>query len=94
MARDLNTLQHVVMVCHGSDCKDHGAKDLAKAVKDCARELGLMRDTLVVKTKCTGACKRAPVLSIQPANIWLTKTNPKEAVEAFRRAAQPFRLVS
>jgi NADH:ubiquinone oxidoreductase subunit E len=94
MARDLNDLKHVVMVCHGSDCKHEGAKELAKAVKDCARELGLMRDTLVVKTKCTGACKRAPVMSIQPANVWLTRATPAEAIEAFRASAKPFRLVS
>ena len=94
MARNLNDLKHIVMICQGKDCKKQGSKELAKAVKDCAKELGLQRDTLIVNTKCTGNYKRAPVMSIQPSNTWLTEATPDEAVAAFRLGTNPLRLVS
>lgn len=94
MARNLNDLKQIVMICQGKDCKKRGSKELAKAVKDCAKELGLKRDTLIVNTKCTGNCKRAPVMCVQPSNTWLTEATPADAADAFRLVASPLRLVS
>ncbi|MEZ4458629.1 MAG: (2Fe-2S) ferredoxin domain-containing protein [bacterium] len=93
MARDLNRFQHVVMICQGKDCKKEGSKELAKAVKDCARELGLHRHTMIVKTKCTGSCKSAPVMCVQPSNQWVVKATPQSAADALRAAIKPMRLV-
>ena len=94
MARNLNDLKQIVMICQGKDCKKEGSKELAKAVKDCAKELGLKRDSLIVNTKCMGNCKRGPVMSIQPSNTWLTEATPEDAAAAFRLVASPLRLVS
>lgn len=94
MARNLNDLKQIVMICQGKDCKKRGSKELEKAIKDCAKELGLKRDTLIVSTKCTGNCKRGPVMCVQPSNTWVTEATPKEAAAAFHAAVTPLRLVS
>ncbi|WP_249755634.1 (2Fe-2S) ferredoxin domain-containing protein [Microvenator marinus] len=79
MARDLRKIQNVVLVCQGKDCKKNGAKDVLCGVKSALKDLGAHRETMIVKTKCTGQCKKAPVMGIQPHGVWLTEGTEKSA---------------
>ena len=86
MARDLENVHTVILVCHGSDCKKAGAKKLAKAARECARTAGKRKETMVIRTRCTGQCKRAPIVSLQPQRIWLTDTTEDDLHHALKKA--------
>ncbi len=71
-------IEQVLMICNGKDCKKRGAKELRKAARSTLREMGKRRSTHIVRTKCNGFCKIAPVVSIQPHNVWLSETDEDE----------------
>ena len=89
MARDVDGIERTVMVCHGSDCKKGGAKKLDREARNCLKSLGAQKQTLLVRTLCTGLCKQGPIVSIQPCNTWIThatgKRVTKRLVAAFAR---------
>ena len=78
--KQVEDIKAVVLVCHGSDCKKKGAKGLAKAARGCLRELGHKRSALVVRTKCNGFCKKAPLVSLQPQNAWVVEADEKGVI--------------
>ena len=56
------------------------------ALKHLAKDAGL-KDTLeIVKTECTDRCKFAPVLSVQPANVWLKEYGEHDALKILNLA--------
>ena len=71
-------IENVLLICNGKDCKKRGAKELRKAARSKLREMGKRRSTHIVRTKCNGFCKIAPVVSIQPQNVWLSETDEEE----------------
>lgn len=56
-----------VFACNGSKCGKH--KDFRKHLKNELRER-VYADVEIFWTECTDRCKFAPVLSLQPHNIW------------------------
>ena len=80
--------QHVVVICHGSDCKKKGASALLKQTKSSLKTVNANKDTMIVRSHCTGMCKKAPVVCLQPANIWLTQAKPKTLKEQIRQQFQ------
>lgn len=72
------------MVCHGSDCKRGGARDIYCAAKQCTRQLGCNKATQIVRTRCLGFCKHGPIVCHQPSNTWLTDTDPQKVCEMLR----------
>lgn len=77
-------IERVLLVCHGKDCKKKGAKDVARAARRTLRELGQWKSTHLVRTQCNGFCKQAPLVSLQPQNIWLSETSEQEVSELLR----------
>lgn len=71
MSKGSNVPESVIYICTGSKCKKRGSKDVSKLLKGALKEEGLNKQVEIIKTECTGRCKFAPVLSIQPANVWL-----------------------
>jgi len=59
-----------IFVCLGSKCKKHGSKEYAKSLKKMFKSKKNSIRMEVFKTECTGRCKFAPVLCIQPENEW------------------------
>lgn len=59
--KDYDAYCHFVFVCNGKDCCKSGAKDLQKEFSKELKERGLKDAAKVIKTKCTGRCKQAPV---------------------------------
>jgi NADH:ubiquinone oxidoreductase subunit E len=76
--KKIERIEHVVLICMGSDCKKNGARAVLAAAKDCIGELGCKRTTHLVKTRCQGLCKHGPIVSVQPANHWLVEATPKK----------------
>lgn len=82
MGRPLDRWKYLVLVCHDSDCKKQGAKEVRVAAKNTIRDLGLRKECMLVRSRCTGHCKRAPIACIQPANVWIDRATPKSVSKA------------
>ena len=81
-----HTPSHAIYVCVGSKCSKHGGKEMCKTLKHLAKDAGL-KDTLeIVKTECTDRCKFAPVLSVQPANVWMKEYRESDALAILNMA--------
>ena len=64
MGKEYEKYCHFVFVCNGKDCKKNGAKDLQKQFSRQLTDRGLKGSSKVIKTKCTGRCKEAPVVIV------------------------------
>lgn len=83
MSKGFNTPEKVIYVCTGSKCKKKGGKEIGKSIREKIKEIGLKGKVEVIKTDCTDRCDYAPVICMQPANIWLSQTTDQKANEAF-----------
>lgn len=84
MSRPIERWKYLVLVCHGSDCRRHGAKAVRTQAKDTIRSLGLKKECMLVSSRCTGNCKQGPIACIQPNNRWLEKATPESMDKAIR----------
>ena len=65
--------EHVrqVLICRGPRCTAKGSEETARAVILGAMEAGLDDDDLLIThTGCQFPCNQAPVLSVQPDDVW------------------------
>jgi (2Fe-2S) ferredoxin len=69
----------VIYVCVGSKCSKRGGKEMCKELKHLLKQEDLKDEVEIVKTECTDRCKFAPVLSVQPVNVWLKEYSEKDA---------------
>lgn len=84
MTKNLERAELHVVICVGSDCKKRGARDLRRAAKSELRARGWRRRSSILRTRCTGNCKRAPVCGLLPDNTWLARASPEELTDAIR----------
>jgi len=89
MSKPFHIPKQVIYICTGSKCKKHGGKELCKLFRDQAKAAGLKDTVEIIKTDCTDRCKFAPVLSIQPQNIWLHDVTEYQVPQLFRQYVQP-----
>lgn len=75
MAKEFDNYCHFVFVCNGKDCCKNGAKDLQKTFSKELKERGLKSTAKVIKTKCTGRCKEAPVAIVGQQWLGRVKEN-------------------
>lgn len=60
-----------VLICRGPRCTAKGSEETARAVILGAMEAGLGdEDLLITHTGCQFPCNQAPVLSVQPDDVW------------------------
>jgi NADH:ubiquinone oxidoreductase subunit E len=71
----------ILYVCVGSKCSKKGGKELCKTLKPYVKHHKDQYNIEVIKTECTDRCKFAPVLSIQPDNIWLKEYTERTVLE-------------
>ena len=76
MAKEVEAAPKVVFICSGSKCKKHN-RELLKYFKDAIKEHALKKEVEIVRISCTGRCKLAPIVSIQPNNKWYSKVDEK-----------------
>lgn len=72
---------NVLYVCAGNKCSKRGGKDLDKNLKQYLKKMGLDEAVEVICTECSDRCKFAPVLSLQPQNIWLKEYSFKDIIK-------------
>ena len=75
MCKKVNKISQLVVICNGSDCKKKGSKDLYKTCRQSLKDLGCAKETLVVRSECTGLCKQAPVVCIGGEKVIASATN-------------------
>jgi len=72
--------RHQVLVCRGPRCTARGADETARALILGLMEAGLGdHDVLVTHTGCQFPCNQAPVVSIQPDDVWYGGVDPDAA---------------
>lgn len=69
-----------VLVCRGPRCTAHGGDDTMRALVLGLVEAGLGDDdVLVTHTGCQFPCNQAPVVSVQPDDVWYGAVDPATA---------------
>lgn len=77
---DVRTHRHQVMVCRGPRCTAQGAEETVRAMVLALMEHGQGdEDVLVVHTGCQFPCNQAPVVSVQPDDVWYGAVDPAAA---------------
>ncbi|MFF9641200.1 (2Fe-2S) ferredoxin domain-containing protein [Kitasatospora aureofaciens] len=72
--------RHQVLVCRGPRCAALGAEEGLRALVGELREQGLGDDdVLVTQTGCQFPCNQAPVVSVQPDDVWYGGIDPVTA---------------
>ena len=71
----------ILYVCAGSKCYKKGGKELCKNLKAYTKHRFNKFDVEIIKIECTDRCKLAPILTIQPDNIWITECTEKKVIE-------------
>jgi (2Fe-2S) ferredoxin len=85
-----------VLVCTGSDCKKHGAKETRKAIKSEIRSEGLLGEVRLDTVGCLGLCEHGPNAvvydGVDPKGTWylgLGKNDAPEVVEQHLKNDEP-----
>ncbi len=73
--------ENTIYICQGSKCSKKGSRELYKNLKQHLKSSGMKDDIELIITECTDRCKFAPVLSAQPANIWLKEYTSKDVLK-------------
>jgi NADH:ubiquinone oxidoreductase subunit E len=68
--KKLDAPEKVIFICDGKKCCKY-SKDIRRCFKEELKEAGLKKHVDLIYTDCTGNCKHAPVISIQPKNVWI-----------------------
>ncbi|GCD95962.1 (2Fe-2S) ferredoxin domain-containing protein [Embleya hyalina] len=69
--------RHQVMVCRGPRCTAKGADETQRALIRQLMEHGLGDDdVLVTQTGCQFPCNQAPLVSVQPDDVWYGHVDP------------------
>jgi len=68
---DVNGHRRQVLVCRGPRCSARGSEETARALILGLMEAGLGdAEVLVTHTGCQFPCNQAPVVSVQPDDVW------------------------
>lgn len=82
--KKLDAPEKVIYVCDGKKCGRY-SKEIRKGFRIEVKECGLKNEVDVVRMDCSDNCKHAPVMSIQPANIWLGEVEEKNVSDIFKK---------
>ncbi|MFT4263267.1 MAG: (2Fe-2S) ferredoxin domain-containing protein [Nocardioides sp.] len=82
---DVTSHRHQVMVCRGPRCTAKGAEDSLRAMILAMMEHQLGdADVLLVHTGCQFPCNQAPVISVQPDDVWYGHVDAEAAADIVR----------
>ena len=66
-----------IFICTGSKCNKHS--EIKKYLKTALKEKGLHKTVQIFKIECSGRCKQAPIMCVQPQNNWYEKVDLEKA---------------
>jgi (2Fe-2S) ferredoxin len=77
---DVTGHRRQVLICRGPRCTARGSEETARALILGLMEAGLGdHDVLVTHTGCQFPCNQAPVVSVQPDDVWYGGVDPDAA---------------
>ncbi|PUA80473.1 hypothetical protein C7S10_13845 [Nocardioides currus] len=77
---DVGGHRRQVLVCRGPRCTAQGGEDTMRALVLATMEAGLGDDDLLIThTGCQFPCNQAPVVSVQPDDVWYGDVHPAAA---------------
>lgn len=77
---DVPRHRHQVLVCRGPRCSAQGGPATLRALDEAITAHGLGDDdALVTLTGCQFPCNQAPVVSVQPDDVWYGSVDPADA---------------
>jgi len=82
--KKIDAPRKVIFICKGKKCCRY-SKDIYKGFKELLKDNGLKKQVDIVETDCTGNCKCAPVISLQPQNIWIGEVDDKDVKNIFKQ---------
>lgn len=88
--KKLDAPEKVIFICNGKKCGKY-CKELRKGFKSALKENGLKKEVEVERMECTDNCKYAPVISLQPLNIWIGEVSDKDVEEILKEYIYPKR---
>lgn len=82
--KKIDAYEKVIFICDGKKCckYNHG---LYKSFKRELKETGLKKQVELIYTDCTDNCKYAPVISLQPKNVWIGEVSEKDVPEIIEK---------
>jgi outer membrane receptor protein involved in Fe transport/(2Fe-2S) ferredoxin len=75
MEKDLSKIKKIIYLCNGTSCTNKGAEENITALRNSLTEQELNDEIHTIRTKCSGFCKKGPIISIQPENTWYKEMN-------------------
>lgn len=75
--KEINEAGKIIFVCDGKKCGKY-SKEIRKCFRDIIKENGLKKEIDIIKMDCSDNCEYAPVISLQPQNIWLGWVTKKD----------------
>ena len=78
--KKLDAHEKVIFICDGKKCSKYN-DGLYKCFKRELKEAGIKKYVELIHTDCTDNCKHAPVISIQPQNVWIGEVTEKAVPE-------------
>jgi len=81
--KKIDVPKKVIFVCDGKKCGRY-SDDIRSAFKSAIKENGLKKEVTVVRMDCTDNCKCAPIISVQPQNLWLGEVEEKNVKGIFK----------
>ena len=83
---DVTGHQRQVLICRGPRCTARGSEESMRALILGLMEAGLSdQDVLITHTGCQFPCNQAPVVSVQPDDVWYGDVDPHTAREIVTR---------
>jgi len=75
MEKDLSKIKKIIYLCNGTSCTNKGAEENITALRNSLTEQNLNDEIHTIRTKCSGFCKKGPIIGIQPENTWYQEMN-------------------
>ena len=69
MTRPEKLVAHI-LVCAHKTCLKHGAREVAKELKQCLRENDLKRRVMLTAVDCLDQCGDGPLAVVYPDGVW------------------------
>ncbi|HEX7373140.1 MAG TPA: (2Fe-2S) ferredoxin domain-containing protein, partial [Thermodesulfobacteriota bacterium] len=92
LARGKKTHRHCLRICM-TGCRAYGAMEVKDALTQQVKMAGLEEEVEIRQTGCQGFCARAPVMVLDPDDIFYQQVTPEDAPDIVSRTLAEGKLV-
>ncbi|MFM8912557.1 MAG: (2Fe-2S) ferredoxin domain-containing protein [Flammeovirgaceae bacterium] len=77
--KDMTKVHTHLFLCNGGTCKEKGAEESTRIIRETIKECGLHERVHTTKTLCNARCDDGPIVIVQPEGLWLKEITPDVA---------------